>query len=152
MLVEKFSYRFRMKILVNYGTAVEERFRYPILDGTAEPLIDNVNPKPAFGSLYYFSGKIRTADPAVQPLLRAVPHLKVCRQALDIFDNVPVHKRDTQFEAVSHRQLVSIHKKLVRKGRSNLEKLKAAELVGLGHEISHVRPGFQYGVACAGVQ
>src|ERR1700678_3672338 len=120
MLFEKFAHDSRAKVLKNSRTAVKEGISHFVVHGASEPLIYNIYSKPSFWPFQNRGRKVAPADLIVQPFLGSIPHFQVCRQSLDIFDDIFVEIREAKLETVRHRVLVAVHSEFVGKADSHL--------------------------------
>jgi hypothetical protein len=102
LLLEEFAHGTRTKVSIDLRTVVKEGLGHLAVDGAAEPIIHDIDAKPA---LRTFENRIRKIVPthlSVQPFPRPVPDFEIRRQPLDILDDLFVNVRHAKFEAVRH--------------------------------------------------
>src|SRR5579871_486079 len=135
MLLNELPYGGRTQVLVNRGSVISKHARHGSSDGVTEPAIHDVACEATLGAADYRFGQELAADLAVDPFSDTSPNLQIGRQAFAIFDDVLVQKWYAQLQTMHHRELVGVHQKFIRKCRSDLEKLQAAQFVCTTNQI-----------------
>src|SRR5438128_4576958 len=130
--------------MIDKRFSIEEDLVHSAAHAAAEPIIHNIYCKTALLSLQYLSGKEGSTNSAVQPLPRAVSHLKIGGQFLNVLHDFLVQIRHSNFQAVGHRQLIGIHQEFVRKSGSQFQKLETTKFIGSTRQVPELLPALQY--------
>src|SRR5260370_20405358 len=99
MLIEKFSHRSWPQVSEDLRIAIAQSIGHLVIDRTLEPLIHNVDRKPAFGPFQYRLGQEGATDLPVNPFSRTISDFQIGRQSFDIFNNLFVDKRHAKLKS-----------------------------------------------------